>query len=171
MILRNRKIYIVGDINHEAYLQFTKRMCLLEGKGSQRIHIVLSSPGGDAQVALAFYDRIRLSPCPVTITATGLVASAAALILVAPKAIKDRSMTENSWLMVHDDNLMDTATNLRVHAAVRYVKQLVKFENQWNKLMADNTKLKEDEWDGLHKKETYLNATECVRLGVVGEII
>ena len=170
----HRKVHIIGDIDYDAYRRFTKRMDRLEDEDPDaEIHIVLSSEGGDAKVALAFFDRIRMSRCPVSITGVGLVASAAALILVAPPEIAQRSMTKNSWLMVHDDNVgaNNVDENDRVVVAQRKLDQLTMFEDQWNELMAASTTADAEKWKTLHEEETYLTPEECLSLGVIGEIL
>lgn len=171
----DRKIHIIGDIDYDAYRKFTKRMDYLEREifGGAPVHIVLSSEGGDAKVALAFYDRIRMSRCVISITGVGLVASAAALILVAPPDVARRSLTKNSWLMVHDDNVEanGVSKNDRIVLAQKKLDQLTMFEDQWNELMAASTTSSAENWKRLHEDETYLTPEECVALGVIGEII
>lgn len=174
MIQPHRKIHIIGDIDYDAYRRFTKKMDKLEdAEPGEPIHIVLSSEGGDAKVALAFYDRIRMSSCPISITGVGLVASAAALILVAPPDVARRSMTKNSWLMVHDDNVGVNGVdeNDRVVNAQKKLNQLKAFEDQWNELMAASTTTTASGWKMLHEDETYFMAEDCLRLGVIGEIV
>lgn len=172
MITMSRKIYIIGEINSEAYLKFTRKLGRLEDLSHDQVHIVLSSNGGDAQVALAFYDRIRLSRCPISITGTGLVASAAALIMVAPKDVSLRTMTSSSWLMVHDEVFDGTEiANLRTASAARYLTQMNDFENQWNNLMASSTNADATTWGELHRVESYLGVDQCLSLGVIGSIL
>lgn len=167
-ITADNKIYIVGDIDHESYKKFSREMTQLEREG-QRIHIVLMSDGGIGMVGLAFYDRIKMSPCKVSITAVGLVASAAVVILSAGA---HRSMTPNSWAMVHDDSF--TRTELqgkRVGGVERLVKQARAIEDHWNGLLARNTKTNTLNWDTMHRQETYLTPTDCLGLGLIDEIL
>lgn len=172
MITYHRKIYITGDIDHSAYTSFTKKLGRLENISDEQVHIVLSSDGGDGQVALAFYDRIRMSRCPISITGTGLIASAAALILVAPRDVSMRSMTESAWLMVHDDDIPEGAlNNLRVSQADRYIKQMKLYEDQWNLLMEKSTGTSFKTWEDLHNNETHLTSKECLQLGVISAIV
>lgn len=165
----NRKIYIVGDIDHEAYLKFSKRMAKLEFLAATRIHIILCSDGGSGTVALAFYDRIKMSPCLVTICGTGEVASAAVLILAAGK---HRMMTPSAWAMVHDDEITSSEfKNRRVSGSERIIEQARRKENQWNELLEKNTNCIVSKWDELHKLETYLTAQDCLELGLIDEIL
>jgi ATP-dependent protease ClpP protease subunit len=163
----NRKLYIIGDIDHLSYLEFTKGLTDLEAQKNKPIHIVLMSDGGDSNVALAFHDRIKMSPCKISITGIGLVASAAVLILIAAE---DRSMTRNSWLMVHDDT-PGSLKNLRVSQVEKELKDLKQMEEQWNILMAEATNQPAAMWDVLHKQETYLSAEKCLELNVIKEIL
>lgn len=171
MITNNRKIQIIGDIDHAAYAEFTRKLGNLETRSNDQIHIVLSSDGGDGQVALAFYDRIRMSSCPISITGTGLVASAAALILVAPRDVNLRTMTEHAWFMVHDDQIPEGVDGMRLNLADKYLKQLKIYEDQWNLIMAKSTMTSAKTWERLHKNESFLTVNDCLKLGVIGAIV
>ncbi len=143
-------------------------MSVLELKSSP-INILLMSDGGSAMSALAFYDRIKSSPNETKITATGLVASAAVIILAAGTV---RRMTPNAWVMVHDDTPSpDDTKRKRVSELKRTVRLSNRFENQWNALMAVNSKTAVSDWKKLHDEETYLDAKECLTLGLIHGIV
>lgn len=157
----NRKIHVHGEISTESYDKFAKRMSRLERDGSGVIELELFSEGGLACAALAYSARIRRSPCAVRITAYGLVASAAVLILAAGD---DRHMAKDAWLMVHEDSISEfegDATAVR-----RLTKQLDLMENQWSQLLAELTNASKEEWMRLHSIEQYISAEECLRLGI-----
>jgi ATP-dependent protease ClpP protease subunit len=164
----NRTIHIIGDINHEAYLKFNLKLNRLEREDtSKNIRVILASDGGDAMIALAFYDRIKRSIVPIIIEATGLVASAAVLILSAGD---ERKMTEESWVMVHDDSVSNIDPNMRVVQAEKHTKHYRRMEDQWNRLLEQNTSTSAEYWDKLHREETYLTPRECKELGLIDEI-
>lgn len=166
MITEDRKVYIIGDIDHAAYKEFTKKLGQLE-MTKEPIHIVLMSDGGDPDVALAFHDRIKMSRCKISLTGIGLVASAAALILVAAP---ERSMTKNAWLMVHDTTLSDL-DDKPMSQIRKTLEDRQTFEKQWCRLMAEATGGTPRLWKDFHENETYLTAAECKTLGVIQEII
>lgn len=163
----SRKINLIGDIDETLYKEFVERMdeCeeMLEGGD---IFIELQSPGGDAQVALGIYDRIRNSKSHITIKAYGLVASAAVIILAAGDL---RIMSQNSWVMVHEDTV-PTEEEQRVSQIENIVKTSRRFEDQWNKIMASRTKISAKKWAALHEAESYLDANECMALGLIDEV-
>lgn len=163
-----RKLNIIGDIDETSYKEFVEELdgleTILEG---DEIHIELMSHGGDAMVALAFYDRIRSLRGKVTIYATGMVASAAVIILAAGDK---RLMSKSAWVMVHDDTTLVT-TDDRVSQAEVKLKTSRRLENQWCKILADRTKTSSVTWQYMHENETHLDATECLKLGLIDRII
>lgn len=164
----SRKINVIGDISEDSYRDFAESMDELEGilEGDD-IHIELASHGGDALMALAYFDKIRRCKSNVTIVATGLVASAAVLILAAGDK---RLMTRNAWVMVHEDTVA-LEEEMRVTQVEKNAKISRRLEVQWNKLMASRTRLPVSTWARLHEEETYLDATECLNAGLIDKVI
>ncbi len=160
-----RKIRIIGSIDEASFKAFCEEMDKLE-KHSGAIEIELSSGGGNAYDALAFAARIRNSPCHIRITAFGLVASAAVMILAAAD---HRMMTREGWVMVHEDSG-------RVKGQVTYLEREVehmrRMEAQWCTLLAKRTAgTSADYWGSIHKETTYLCAGECKDLGLIDEVV
>jgi ATP-dependent Clp protease, protease subunit len=165
-----RKITIIGDIDHETYLSFSEKLDTFESRSvTKEVYIHLCSPGGDPSVALAIYDRMKLSPCEIVVYATGLVASAASLILIAGDY---RFMSESAWVMIHEETPHHSETkNKSVSDLEKISGHYRKMENQWNDLFVKNTKLTFEKSQELHKNETYLSAKECLEYGIVQEVI
>lgn len=164
--MSNRKIYLVGEINGDAYLAFAEKLDAMEGESDEPITIELNSGGGVAYDGLAFYSRIRTSRCPTTVIVVGLCASASGIILIG--ATK-RIMTRESWFMVHEDNA--SVDEGKVTSGVSEMKQLVRMENQWNKILAAHTNVPAKTWARMNLNTTYLNAERCLELGIIDEII
>lgn len=168
MIDFSRKIQIIGDIDEEAYKSFVERMdeCdeMLYG---EEIFIELSSHGGDAMMALAFYDRIRSSKSEITIIGFGTVASAAVLILAAGDK---RYLGQSAWVMVHEDQV-SVDESARTSQLEHVAKSSRRLEDQWNKLLSSRTKVSADVWADLHKQERYLDAEDCKKLGLIDGVL
>lgn len=163
--MAEKRIFIVGDINDEAYREFSEQLREAEFT-KYKVVVELSSGGGDSYAALAFYTRIRSSCKPITVEAYGYVASAAVLILAAGH---DRRIAKDSWVMVHEDTISELSGD--VTALERETRQYRNLENQWNDLLAKHTITSADEWARMHKATTYLTANQCLALGLVNEVI
>lgn len=158
------KIYINGEISIESFSEFSKELDSV--KGNQRVEIELTSDGGDAQAALAFYEKIKRHPGDVTITTYGIVASAAVLVLAAGDV---RRMSKESWMMVHEDQL--DLENLSVSQAEKITKHHRRMEEQWCEILSNVSSTHKGAWENLHKKETWLSAEECLKLGIIEQVI
>ncbi len=161
-----RKIHIYGDITDEAFVLFNRKLDKLESYNHDDIRITLISGGGDAYAALAFFDRIKASPCHIDIVVTGWAASAASLILASGDR---RYMTKNAWVMVHEDS--STVKNQSVSEAEKNLGHARRLEDQWCKLFAGVTKASIKQWGLLNKAETYLTAEQCLKMGLIEEIL
>ena len=82
-LLETRSILISGEINKELSERVVKQLLLLEAAGDDPIKIFIDSPGGDADAGYAVFDMVRFVRPRVIMVGMGLVASAAALILLA----------------------------------------------------------------------------------------
>lgn len=161
----DRLIRVWDEISDASYHKFSKKIWALVRDSPGKIYIELCSPGGDTYAALAYASLIRNIPNDVVVTATGLVASAAVMILAYGD---ERRMTEEAWVMVHEDSSThDGPTRLR-EVEITHARRL---EDQWSSLMAENTSTTKKEWDKMHKETTYLSAQQCLDLGLVDVIV
>lgn len=165
---RLRRIRIIGDIDTENLLKFYDELDLLEQAlpFGTAIELELVSEGGSAYDAVAFYGRIKRSSLRIHITAYGMIASAAILVLAAGHK---RKMASEATAMVHEDSVSDYAGNTTdMETFSRHMRQL---EEQWATLLAGVTKTSAKEWERLHKRTTYLTPKQCLELGLVEEIV
>ena len=163
-----RKLYIIGPIDWESYATFSEDLdTLVDENNKKPITIELASDGGDAQAALAFYDKIRNCVCDVTVIGTGSVASAAVLILAAGDY---KVLTRSAWVMVHEEVITEASYHSVTHGENEF-KHYRALENQWNYLLSICTSTSADKWGQMHKCTTYLTAQDCLALGLVDRIL
>lgn len=163
----NNRIIIADAITLESYAKFARRLLFLEHKlkPSSAIEIEISSHGGDAHAALAYYHKIRASKRTINTTGLGSVASAATLILLAGD---HRRLASTGWVMVHEGYGEPGET---LEECERSVKQGRRLENQWNQLFFERTGVNATLWEKLNKKTTWLTAEECLSYNVINEIV
>ena len=164
------KIYLHGDVDTDMYTVLSQGLDEAEANAPKDfkgyIDIELVSDGGSAYDAIAMHDRIINCPFNIRITGSGLVASAAVLILAAGD---HRVLTKNSWVMVHEDSVVGVEDK-QVHEVEKEVKHYRRLEDQWCQLLHNSTYTDLDMWAKLHKDETYLTPKECLALGLIEEI-
>ncbi len=159
----NNKIYITGAVDEEAYKKFIDD---IDGiKNNKPINLILNSYGGDAISALAIATIMRVATS-VNVYVYGQAASAAVIILAYGKK---RFMSKEAWVMVHEDQ----ASKLKgsVSSLEKDIRQFRRMENQWAQLLADRSKASVDTWVKMHKEEIWLDATQCLQLGLIEEIV
>ena len=163
--MKSARMFLIGEISSATYEEFSKELRQHELAKKDKVYLELTSEGGDAYVSLAFADRIRRSSVPIHIIGSGLVASAAVVILASGH---HRSMTKESWLMVHEET---ESIEKEVHDAEVSIKQLRRMEDQADRLLAEKSNLTAKEWKEYHKNTTYFSAAECKKIGLIEEVI
>lgn len=161
-----KRLFLIGAIDDSLYLKFSEELYELEKLGVKEVEIELVSEGGDADIALAFFHRIKTTPVKIVMVARGSVQSAAVLILAAGHY---RKMSEQAYVMVHEDTsckLSDYTSQVKV-----FSKHLDDMEDRWARLLESVTTTKQEMWREFHRETTYLTARDCLRYGLVDEVV
>lgn len=164
--LEARTIQLVGEIDAHAFMLIEQGLTFLESKSKAGVTIKINSAGGSVYDALAIVSRIRNSKCHVTTEAYGCCMSAATLILAAGKK---RRMSEIAVVMHHESAYDIGGT----HEQVKHiVAQAEREEKMWANIMQKFTKTSADIWleQGKLGKDWFLDAQQCLDLGIVDEI-
>lgn len=166
-ILKTRQILLSGEINKELAEKFNKQLLLLEADSNKPVYVYIDSPGGDVTAGFAIYDMIRFVKCPVVLIGNGLIASAAALILLAvPQNM--RVGLPNSEYLIHQplSGMRGTATDIQIHTA-----NVKKTKAKINKIISEATgkDLKKVEADT--DRDYWLDADEALEYGLISKII
>lgn len=166
-LLKSRSVLLSGEINKRLAERVIKQLILLEEASEDPIRVFIDSPGGDADAGYAIFDMLRFVSPPVITIGMGLVASAAAIVLLA--APGDRRIgLPNSHYLIHQplSGIRGVATEIEIHA-----RELEKLREKINQMIADETgqSLKKVERDT--DRDYWLNADEAQEYGLVSRII
>lgn len=139
---------IMGD-------QFARELMALDVMGKKRIDVWINSPGGVVVEAMDIYNAILKSSAKVDTYGFGLVASCATAIF---QAGRKRVMADYAVQMYHptggsEDN---QALNVFKHSIVTMV--------------STRSKMQPDEVSAMMDKTTWLNAENCLELGLCDEV-
>ena len=166
-ILKTRNILLSGEINKSLGERIIRQLILLEDQGDDPIKVFIDSPGGDADAGFAIFDMMRFIKPEVIIIGMGLVASAAAIILLA--APKERRIAlPNSHYLIHQplSGMRGVATEIEIHA-----KELDKLRRKINKLISEETGQKIEKVEKDTDRDYWMNAEEALGYGLISRII
>jgi ATP-dependent Clp protease protease subunit len=166
-MLKTRTILLSGEIKKDLAERTIRQLLLLEDMGDDPIKIFIDSPGGDADAGYAIFDMIRFVKPPVQIIGMGLVASAAAIILLASKRER-RIGLPNSHYLIHQplSGIRGVATDIEIHA-----RELDKLREKINRLIADDTGAPFEQVEKDTDRDYWMNADEAVKYGLISKVI
>ncbi len=166
-MLETRSILISGEIDKTLSERVIKQLLLMEAESDKPIKIFIDSPGGDADAGYAVFDMVRFVKPRVIMVGMGLVASAAALILLAaPK--EDRVGLPNSNYLIHQplSTIRGVATEIEIHA-----RQLEKLRNKINILISEETGTPLERVEQDTDRDCWLDAREALDYGLISRIV
>src|ERR1700733_13837406 len=101
MLLENRVLFLVGEINHVSASRIMMQMLYLQSvKRDQDINLYINSPGGVVDDTLAIYDIMKFLSCEIAPYCIGRAESGGAIVFAAGKKGK-RFILPNAKVMVH----------------------------------------------------------------------
>jgi ATP-dependent Clp protease protease subunit len=167
--LRNRKIFLTGEINEAAAENIISEFMLLADMDSEKpISFYVNSGGGEVQSGLMIYDVIRSLRAPVNIICTGTAASMAAVLLCCGEKGR-RCILPHGETMIHEPllsgSLKGSASSIRhISESILETKDII------NTLLAKHTGKTKEEIDLATSFDNYMNAEESVRFGLCDRI-
>jgi ATP-dependent Clp protease protease subunit len=166
-MLKTRTILLSGEINKDLAEKTIRQLLLLENINDKPVRLFIDSPGGDADAGFAIFDMLRFVKPPVWTVGMGLVASAAAIILLAsPK--ERRVALPNSHYLIHQplSGIRGVATDIEIHA-----RELDKLREKINRLIADETGNSFEQVEKDTDRDYWMTADEAVSYGLISRVI
>ncbi|MCR5761030.1 MAG: ATP-dependent Clp protease proteolytic subunit [Sphaerochaetaceae bacterium] len=166
-LLKTRSILLSGEINKDSADAFIKDLLVLENESSEPVKVFINSPGGDVDAGYAIFDMVRFVSCPVIMVGMGLVASAAALILLSVPAERRIGLPNSSYL-IHQplSQMKGNATEIEIHA-----KQLEKIKSKINTLISEQTGKALDKVSLDTDRDYWLDAQEAREYGLISRVV
>ena len=166
-LLKTRSLLLSGEVNKESADRLIKDLLVLEAESSDPVKIFINSPGGDVDAGFAIYDMVRFVSCPVTMVGMGLVASAAALILLAVPAERRVGLPNSSYL-IHQplSEMRGNATEIEIHA-----QQLEKMKGKLNRIISEATGMDLAKVSTDTDRDYWLDAQEAKDYGLISRIV
>lgn len=167
LMLENRVIFLIGEINQASAARVMMQMLYLEDqKRGQQINLYINSPGGAVDDTLAMYDTMQFISSDVATYCIGRAYSGAAVLLSAGEAGK-RHILPNAKVMIHQPygGITGQTTDIQIQA-----EQIIGAKATLNKIISSHTgqPLKTVAEDG--ERDKYFSAAEAKEYGLVDEV-
>ena len=166
-MLKSRTVLFSGEINKSLAERVIRSLILLEEESAEPIRVYIDSPGGDADAGYAIFDMMRFIKPQITMIGMGLVASAAAIILLA--APRERRVgLPNSHYLIHQpmSGSRGVATEIEIHA-----KEIEKLRAKINRMIADETGQPLEKVEKDTDRDYWMNSEEAVAYGLLSRVI
>ena len=165
--LKTRQILLSGEINEDNAEKVIRQLLILEADNDNPIYVYIDSPGGDVDAGFAIFDAIRFVNAPVYTIGMGLIASAAALILLASP--KERRLgLPHSHYLIHQPSsgMKGVATDIEIHAA-----EIAKTKAKLNEIISQETGTPLEKVSRDTDRDYWLDASESVDYGLISRVI
>jgi ATP-dependent Clp protease, protease subunit len=167
VLSNGKKMYIFGEINPDITGSFIVNFKNADSsKEGGPIIIHVCSSGGWVEGGLCMYDMIKSAQNQVITVGCGAVYSAAVLPFEAGDV---RLMYKSARLLLHDMSM--NLGEIKLNAIKNVAKETGRVYDLSLAYLAKRTGLKYKELHDLCQNDTFLNASECVKYGLVDKII
>ena len=166
--LETRQILLSGEVNKDLAEKVIKNLFILEAMSETKpIYLYINSPGGDVDAGFAIFDVIRFIQPKVIAIGTGLIASAASLILLASKN-ENRFGLPNSHYLIHQplSRMQGVATDIEIHA-----QEIEKAKAKINAIIAEETGTDLKKVTADTDRDYWLNADDALKYGLISKVV
>lgn len=168
MLLENRVIFLVGEINHASATGVIMRLLHLQNtKKEVDINLYINSPGGSVDDTLAIYDTMQFLDCDVNTFCIGKAMSGGAIVLAAGTKGKRFSLP-HAKVMIHQPygGIYGQTTDVQIQA-----EEIIKTKRQLNEILAKHTGQTPEQIEEDSERDRFFSAQEAKAYGLVDEVI
>ena len=168
LLLENRVIFLVGEINYVSATRVIMSMLYLQNqKKGIDVNLYINSHGGSVDDTLAIFDTINFLGCDVSTFCIGKAYSGGAVILAAGKKGK-RYMLPHARVMIHQPygGVTGQASDIQIQA-----EEILKNKQILNQILADKTGRPIADIERDSERDKYFGAAEAKAYGLVDEVL
>ncbi|MFP4145756.1 MAG: ClpP family protease [Phycisphaeraceae bacterium] len=168
LLLENRVIFLVGEINHQSAIGVIMRLLYLQNvKKGVDINLYINSPGGSVDDTLAIYDTIQFLDCDVATYCIGKAMSGGAIILAAGAKGKRFSLP-HAKVMIHQPygGVFGQTTDVQIQA-----EEIMRTKDQLNEILSRHTGQTKERIEEDSERDKFLTPQEAKEYGMVDEVI
>src|SRR4051812_13088960 len=168
MLLENRVVFLVGEINHVSSYNVIMRLLYLQSiQKNQDIMLYVNSPGGSVDDTLAMYDTMKFLTCDVQTFVIGHAMSGGAVVLAAGTKGK-RYALPHAKVMIHQPfgGIWGQAEDIAIQA-----QEILKTKKTLTDLLSKLTGQSVERVAEDQERDKYFDAYEAKAYGLVDEVL
>ena len=168
MLLENRVVFLVGEINHVSASRIIMQMLYLQSvKKDQDINLYINSPGGVVDDTLAIYDIMRFLTCDIATYCIGRAESGGAVVFAAGRKGK-RYILPNAKVMIHQPfgGVYGQTADIEIQA-----EEILKTKNTLISILSKCTGQSIDRIREDSERDRFFDAKQAVDYGICDEVI
>lgn len=166
-LLRERIIFLVGEINDQTANLIVAQMLFLEAENPDKdIAFYINSPGGSVTAGLSIYDTMNFIKCDVSTFCIGQACSMGAFLSAAGTNGK-RIALPNSRIMIHQPlgGFKGQASDIEIHA-----KNILFMKNKLNVLLAYHTGRNLEDIERDTDRDNFMSSEEALEYGIIDQL-
>jgi ATP-dependent Clp protease protease subunit len=167
LLLENRVVFLIGEINHASAARVIMQMLYLENqKKGQDINFYINSPGGAVDDTLAIYDTMQFIQSEVATYCIGRAYSGGAVLLAVGQKGK-RIILPHAKVMIHQPHggVYGQTSDIRGLA-----EMILKMKRQLNEILARHTGQDVERVTKDAERDKYFSAEEAKAYGLVDDV-
>jgi ATP-dependent Clp protease protease subunit len=168
MLLENRVVFLVGEIDHASATGVIMRLLYLQSiRKDQDINLYVNSPGGAVDDTLAIYDTMKFLTCDVATFCVGKAMSGGAVVLAAGTKGK-RYALPHAKVMIHQPfgGIYGQTADIAIQA-----EEILKTKDTLTDLLAKLTGQPREKVAEDQERDKYFDAKEAKAYGLVDEVL
>ncbi len=168
MLLENRVVFLVGEIDHASATGVIMRLLYLQSlRKDQDINLYINSPGGAVDDTLAIYDTIKFLSCDVATFCVGKAMSGGAVVLAAGIKGK-RYALPHAKVMIHQPfgGIYGQTADIAIQA-----EEILKTKETLTDLLSKLTGQPREKVAEDQERDKYFDAREAKAYGIVDEVL
>ncbi len=167
IMLENRVVFLIGEINHASAARVMMQMLYLEDqKRGREINFYINSPGGAVDDTLAIYDTMQFISSDIATFCIGRAYSGGAVLLCAGSK-GQRHILPHAKVMIHQPygGVTGQTTDVQIQA-----EQIIKAKETLNEIIANHTGQSVEQVSEDAERDKYFSAEEAKSYGLVDEV-
>ncbi len=167
IMLENRVVFLIGEINHVSSARIMMQMLYLEDqKRGQEVSLYINSPGGAVDDTLALYDTMQFISSKIATFCIGRAYSGAAVLLCSG-APGRRHILPHAKVMIHQPygGVSGQTTDVQIQA-----EQIIKAKRTLNEIVAKHSGQTVEQVAKDGERDKFFSAEEAKEYGLVDEV-